>query len=268
MSESFRVRKNVNSMEPGELKNLRESLNFLYQLPNEDGRSYAHYAGIHGYPGRKCWHGPRDVDGWPQVHLFLPWHRAYLYELEKELQNRNTNVTIPYWDWMTPTGEKGVIPQAFEDEKFDNGLNPLHHYNINFPNHSNNHSTSRDPSVREQIFFLPSYEDVNEILTNSIHFEDFSEDLRGIHNSVHMWVNGDMANQLYAGFDFIFYSHHAFIDKIWFEWQKLHGLNNVPEYYLDMALEPFNLTVRQVLDPYLLGYEYVELEQIISGEMK
>jgi hypothetical protein len=37
-------------------------------------------------------------------------------------------------------------------------------------------------------------------------------------------------------------------------------MNNIPDYYLDMALEPFNATVGKMLDPYVLGYEYVEEE--------
>ena len=35
---------------------------------------------------------------------FLPWHRRYLWDLEKELQrvSGNPNLGIPYWNW--PSG--------------------------------------------------------------------------------------------------------------------------------------------------------------------
>ena len=31
--------------------------------------------------------------------VFLPWHRDYILELEKDLQRIDSAVTLPYWDW-------------------------------------------------------------------------------------------------------------------------------------------------------------------------
>src|SRR5688572_7929608 len=31
--------------------------------------------------------------------VFLPWHRDYILELEKDLQRLDSSVTLPYWDW-------------------------------------------------------------------------------------------------------------------------------------------------------------------------
>jgi tyrosinase len=42
---------------------------------------------------------------------FLPWHRAYLRMLERELQNikpEYKDVTIPYWDWTSAESNKAV----------------------------------------------------------------------------------------------------------------------------------------------------------------
>src|SRR5262249_37332924 len=33
---------------------------------------------------------------------FLPWHREFLLEFERELQKINPKVTIPYWDFTNP----------------------------------------------------------------------------------------------------------------------------------------------------------------------
>ncbi|WP_420903229.1 tyrosinase family protein [Streptomyces clavuligerus] len=33
---------------------------------------------------------------------FLPWHRKYLIDFERELKKIDASVSIPYWDW-TPT---------------------------------------------------------------------------------------------------------------------------------------------------------------------
>jgi tyrosinase len=42
---------------------------------------------------------------------FLPWHRQFLDEFERELQNIDPTVTLPYWDW-TDTNALNVILQA------------------------------------------------------------------------------------------------------------------------------------------------------------
>jgi hypothetical protein len=31
--------------------------------------------------------------------VFLPWHRWFISELERELQRHDPSVTLPYWDW-------------------------------------------------------------------------------------------------------------------------------------------------------------------------
>ena len=60
----------------------------------------------------------------PQVHwswFFLPWHRAYLYFLERLLANFVTTVlhedgskfALPYWDWIT----RKDIPNTLEREQ-------------------------------------------------------------------------------------------------------------------------------------------------------
>jgi tyrosinase len=46
------------------------------------------------------------------------------------------------------------------------------------------------------------------------------------------------------------------IDRLWYLWQIRHGVNNIPPDLLSMVLQPFSLTVRDVLDINALGYEY------------
>ena len=35
---------------------------------------------------------------------FLPWHRTYLLNLEKELRKIDDSLSIPYWDWNQDPG--------------------------------------------------------------------------------------------------------------------------------------------------------------------
>jgi hypothetical protein len=59
----------------------------------------------------------RETCGWER---FLPWHRAYLYEFEQNLQDFAKDIMVPYWDWTMPqyrphhpeTGWR--IPKAFQ----------------------------------------------------------------------------------------------------------------------------------------------------------
>ncbi len=100
-SNGLKQRKNMQYIPAHELQNLRLAFRKVFELNQYplDKRSYHSYAKVHG---DSCQHG------WEQ---FLPWHRAYLYEFELNLQDFVPNVTLPYWDWTLPQYKKG-IPQA------------------------------------------------------------------------------------------------------------------------------------------------------------
>lgn len=259
MSNNFTLRKNVNSLTAEELTAFRKAFSLLQRLPKADNRSFSHFAGMHGFPDQACWHEPRDIDGWPQVHLFLPWHRAYLYHLEKALQDQVPGVTIPYWDWRTEPGIPENIPPAFADANVADQPNPLYSFHIDYQESGFDFVTQRDPGQSDDAPHLPSSSEVDRVAHRFNHFEDFSERLRNIHNGVHLWVGGTMSSQDFAAFDPIFWAHHCMVDKLWWEWQKRFGIENVPDYYKTMALAPFeNMTVQQTLDIYTLGYEYAQ----------
>jgi tyrosinase len=107
----LRQRSNLDCMGEPEIARLREGFRCLFDLNEhpEDRRSYNNQALIHQ---NHCQHG------WER---FLPWHRAYLYEFEQNLQDFFPDLTLPYWDWTAPgywnCGEpqKGwIIPAAMK----------------------------------------------------------------------------------------------------------------------------------------------------------
>src|SRR5207237_349537 len=79
--------------------------------------------------------------------------------------------------------------------------------------------------------------------------------LEDIHGAVHVWVGGEMGRIDWAAYDPIFWAHHANIDRLWARWQLTHS-PIFPRSYLDRALPPFPMTVRQTLDVSGLGYDY------------
>jgi tyrosinase len=105
-----RQRQNLDCMSPPEVERLRHAFRAIYDIDYkaEDRRNYNNQALIHQ---NHCQHG------WER---FLPWHRAYLYEFEQNLQDFEPGIMLPYWDWTMPQYKpdnptKGyIIPQAFQ----------------------------------------------------------------------------------------------------------------------------------------------------------
>lgn len=105
------VRKNVATLSPGELTDLRDGFAAAYQL--SDDRGYAFYAGLHGLPlPSYCQHG---------TSLFLPWHRAYLYFFENALtdalrgarDDQTASVSLPWWDWASAAAHADGLPAGY-----------------------------------------------------------------------------------------------------------------------------------------------------------
>jgi len=87
-----RRRMNIDCMSEPQLERLRRGFRQLYALNRwpEDRRSYNNQALVHQ---NHCQHG------WER---FLPWHRAYLYEFEQNLQDFEPGLMLPYWDFTMP----------------------------------------------------------------------------------------------------------------------------------------------------------------------
>ena len=105
-----RQRANLDCLGEPEVDTLRDAFRRIYDLDQypDDRRNYNNQALIHQ---NHCQHG------WER---FLPWHRAYLYEFEQNLQDFVRDITVPYWDWTMAhykphDPQYGCkIPQAFQ----------------------------------------------------------------------------------------------------------------------------------------------------------
>ena len=126
------LRKNVRNLLPAELSKLREAHKKI--MSRIDNQSYQHIAGRHGWPDGACEHAPfRDEMG-RLHHLFLPWHRAYMYHFERYLQigAGDDNIGLPWWNWHSQVSETEGIPKAYSDETANNEPNPLYKFRMNF----------------------------------------------------------------------------------------------------------------------------------------
>ena len=161
---------------------------------------------------------------------FLPWHREYLHHVENRLRLFNPLVTIPYWDWS-----HDALPAELSD-----------------PQDMANWDITRNNPVGP----MPTPTQVTNSMAQTT-WDSFRTSLEAIHNAVHVSVGGQMGGASSPA-DPLFWLHHAFIDKIWADWQKINP--TLKPANLSDALQPtsiFNHTVGQVQKTASLGYIYL-----------
>ncbi|ORX92557.1 Di-copper centre-containing protein [Basidiobolus meristosporus CBS 931.73] len=180
-----------------------------------------HDTGLHTYlvPLHK------DYDIWAhQTPTFFPWHRYYLRIFERRLQEIDPNVVLPYWDWS-------IDSQSPEDhfamqQSGGNGMGPencvLRGRFAGWMNEIPRGCLKRIFNGGDKMASVYSPESLNnfiDVAADYLQFHDIME--YGPHNNVHRAIGGDMG-ELYSPNDPLFWIHHAYIDKIWYRWQKLH----------------------------------------------
>lgn len=232
-----------------QLSALRQS--FLSSKALSDDRGFNYWAGIHGLPlPMYCQH---------HTNLFLPWHRAYLYFFELSLQDLVPGVTLPWWDWSSASSHKTGIPTPYTDPRVGRQANAL--YSSPVPPAAQVQSmdgaappkqTSRQPGDAGQ---LPTPQQVQAVL-QAPNFLDFSQRVEDLHDGIHVWTGGTMAEIPWAAYDPMFFAHHCMIDRLWRLWQLAHPGGLPPQSLMNEALPPFRMTVAQTLSVNSLGYEY------------
>lgn len=253
-SKPLHWRRDAERLTPDQAKVLRAGYAGLMELRTTDDRGYARWAGTHGLPlPIDCQHG---------TPLFLPWHRAFLYLFERALRDRAPDATVPWWNWATSGDGPGTLPALYADEEVDGSPNPLASADVD-PLALREGEEAGKPAPAERTFRrpgnggrrLPRAQDV-EALVDTRDFATFNRKLEELHGQVHVWTGGHMSAVPWAGFDPIFWAHHAMVDRLWRLWQLRHNAAGPPGPTWGQALPPFGMTVEQTLDVTLLGYDY------------
>jgi len=233
-------RRNINCLTTNQLHDLRETLAILYQLPASSPNSFLTIAGIHGMPAPVwCIHGAPG---------FFSWHRAYMLEYERALQWLNPDVHLPFWNWSSgpTTGVPAACSQpTYVNRNGDTVPNPL--FAGPLPAGGPGMMTSRRADI-DTTSFGDLAATAQTALGNS-DFVSFQNALNSVHGSVHGRVGGDMSSVPYAGFDPIFFLHHANVDRLWAQWQASHP-GALPPNEAGLSLEPF---VKPCTDVYYTG---------------
>ena len=170
-----------------------------------------------------------------QTAAFLPWHRLFLRAYEYELQQIDPTVTVPYWDWTRDSqrlanapfwnrsllGTNGFgVNGAIRDGAFADWIpfrGPVagvkgRDYGLTrqWGNDIGLETAAAAPAVARVLSRAKSY----DALRTGIEI--------GGHGDVHIAIGGDMAD-FFSPNDPVFYLHHAFIDKLWADWQAMPG---------------------------------------------
>jgi len=210
-------RRNINCYSPDDVKLYRHAVQVLKDRNGPKTKppvpgSYDWYAALHNGNGSvsSCSH---------MNELFLPWHRALLWEFERALQDSDPAagtraIMLPYWNWSEPpSGNR--YPEPFEvtgDVLY---------------------ASRRKPQTPKETLYTSS--DIEKALKPGtwVQFGGFScndnPDCPGggggsledpYHNKMHGWVGGAMTYDTQAAVDPLFWSFHAYIDAVFAQWQN------------------------------------------------
>jgi len=200
---------------------------------------------------------------------FLPWHRGYLREYEKALQEVDPSICLPYYNSAVDSQAPEYSP-IWEDDYFGgNGGNggcvssgPFASWRPYYPQP---HCLQRKWIHGDNLGSYYSIESLNQAVTGYNDYDTFRENLEMvIHPVIHNNVGGDLS-EMYSPNDPLFYSHHAYIDYTWTQWQrrngnKFHGPNEMgASANTGDSCKGLPYKVADVLDHSKLCYTYAEM---------
>jgi tyrosinase len=213
-----RVRKDANFLTAGERDRFLDAIVKL----NQDG-AYFEMQSMH------------RADNNQEIHrrsCFLPWHRAFLLDLERKLQEINPAITIPYWKFDEPA--PNVFNRSFMGiplgglVDFTNA-NPLINWRVqifgvgsgmrirrNYLSSSTAANPANNRAIRVQNNELQTLNRGNVFsifATPSIAIENDP------HGMAHVSFDGQVSNIAEAPADPLFFLLHCNIDRLWAKWQ-------------------------------------------------
>lgn len=152
---------------------------------------------------------------------FLPWHRAYVLDLERALQAIDASVTVPYWKFDEPAPT--LFNRNFMGESDPNGRV------IFTPGHALEHwRTDSDAGITRALLFpLNGPANVSDDATTIALggqtgiYSGFRRMEGDPHGPAHVSFDGPVNFPPTAVKDPLFFMLHANIDRLWAKWQWL-----------------------------------------------
>lgn len=216
-----RVRKNVTKLSIAERDLF---IGTLARLNAGGMGKFADIRGMHVQAALDESHGagfPRFLDA------FLPWHRAYLLDLERALQALEPSVSLHYWRFDEPapqlfTPEFLGAPTGGGSVRFSS-TNPLKDWRMD------GQKFRRDPRFDHVHNGAPVLTELQTLALGT----DYRAFVRmeasvnpAVHGRAHVSFDGPVNRPATAPLDPLFYLLHCNVDRLWAKWQFLNKLWN------------------------------------------
>ena len=214
-----RIRKDATTLSNGERDRL---LAALAQFNNQGLGRFADFAGTHVSAGSAEAHGRPG---------FLPWHRAFVLDLERELQAIDPSVAMPYWRFDRPAPSL-FTPQFLGRGRLNGpGTTPVTLASTNplrFWKGGPTPGITRDPSFNvggtspgplSQTAAL-ALGNPGALFRNFRRIEFVPGSQQDYHGSAHVSFSGPIDTIATAAQDPLFFLLHCNVDRLWAVWQK------------------------------------------------
>jgi len=204
-----RVRKNANALAPGERDRFVAA---FAQLNNHGAGRFADFRDMHTAVSSPQAHGAPG---------FLPWHRAYLLDLERLLQAIDPSVSLPYWRFDKPAPNIFTLDFLGVSDPLGtvqfNPANPLRFWvtdGVQGINRRPLFSTSTAP---------PGLLTEAQTLALGNQYRRFRNLEGNPHGSAHVSFGGAISSIPTAAKDPLFFLLHCNVDRLWAKWQRKLG---------------------------------------------
>src|SRR5712672_1780743 len=204
-----RIRKNANALTPGERNRFVAA---FAQLNNQGLGRFADFRNMHTNVSSPQAHGAPG---------FLPWHRAYLLDLERGLQAIDPSVALPYWRFDKPA------PNIFKLDFFGasdalgtvqfSATNPLQFWKTDGVQGIN-----RRPLFNTAVA-PPGLLTETQTLGIGNQYKSFRTMEGNPHGSAHVSFGGSIQDPATAPKDPLFFLLHCNVDRLWAKWQRQNG---------------------------------------------
>lgn len=208
-----RIRKNANTLKAPEKARFIAA---FAQLNNQGLGRFQDFRNMHKEPLAL-----NQAHGAPG---FLPWHRAYLLDLERELQAIDPSVTLPYWRFDQ------AAPNIFKLDFF--GVSD----NLGTVSFANNNplqfwKTDNTPGINRRPLFNttvapPGLRTEAQTLALGTNFSSFRIMEGNPHGSAHVSFGGMIQDPATAPKDPLFFLLHCNVDRLWAKWQRQNARFN------------------------------------------
>lgn len=207
-----RVRKNAESLTTGERDRFVRA---FAALNNQGAGRFADFRDMHTNVSSPQAHGAPG---------FLPWHRAYLLDLERELQNIDSSVALPYWrfdqpapnlftvDFIGVSGPGGAVQfSATNQLQFwvTDGVQGI----TRSPRNNWDPRTQPGPTIITEA----------QTLALGAQYSAFRTMEFNPHGTAHTRWDGFIRFIPTAAKDPLFFLLHCNVDRLWAKWQRLNG---------------------------------------------